>query len=171
MTGVIVERTRHMIGDGRAGGIDTLHRMRAIILDQIAAPIVRLTAARIVTGTGTNSDYQIELLRRWLRLHIGFLRDPLGEELLQTPADVLAMLAANGSVDVDCDDVAMLGAALGMSIGLRARLQMIGVAGGYTHVWTELSTPDGDPRWIDLDITRPYQVDVSRYPLSLTVEV
>lgn len=167
----LVASAQYTIGDGQAGGLDTLHRMRQLIRSQIALPIVRLTTATIVAGTGTDADRQVYLIRRWLAAHIGFLRDPDGHELLQSPAVVLQMVGEHGAADVDCDDVAMLGAAMGLSIGLRAQLQLIGAWGGYSHVWCDLGAPLGITQWIDLDITRPWQVDYSQYPLQLAVEV
>ena len=110
------------------------------------------------------------MLRLWLERHIEFLRDPHGTELLQTPTRLLVLLGTQGYAAADCDDVAMLGAALGLSIGLRARFQLIGQGQQYEHVWTELSDPLRDD-WQELDITRPYQADFSRYSLSLAIEV
>jgi len=144
--------------------------MRQIVRAEYAAPLVRLTAAAIVRGTGTNSELQIRRLRAWLTRHIGFLRDPYDTEGLHTPLYMLELLGRRGWLEVDCDDVAILGAALGMTVGLRARFVVIGPEGGYSHVWAELTDPNTDD-WRDLDITRPYQPDFSRYPLTLAVEV
>lgn len=171
MTHAAIHAQQYTIGDGQSAGLDTLHRMRQIVRAQIAEPIVRLTAAAIVRGTGTDSDRQIYLLRRWIQQHIGFLRDPNGHELLHTPQMVLQSVHDAGTVDVDCDDVAMLAACMGLSIGLRAQFEMIGEFGGYSHVWTNLSAPFSIPNWIDMDITRPFQVDLSRYPMQLQIEV
>ena len=166
-----IAASRHTFGDGVSAGLDTLHRMRAIVLEQIASPVVRQTAAGICHGTGKNSDYQIHLLRTWLQSHVNFLRDPAGHELLHTPELMLMLLSQQGALDVDCDDVAMLAAALGMSIGLRAQFVMIGAEGGYSHIWTELAAPVDGADWQELDITRPFQVDLSQYPMQFTMEV
>ena len=162
---------QYTIGNGESAGLDTLHRMRQLILQEVASPLVRLTTAHIVAGTGIDSAYQIELIRTWLQQRVGFLRDPNGHELLHTPSLLLTMIRENGTCDVDCDDVAMLAACMGMSIGLRAQLEMIGEFGGYTHIWANLAAPFRYTEWHDVDITRPFQVDFSRYPLQLTVEV
>lgn len=167
----IVHAQQYTIGEGEAAGLDTLHRMRQIVRAQIALPIVRLTAAAIVRGTGTDYDRQIFLLRQWITAHIGFLRDPDGHELLHTPDLVLTAVASAGSVDVDCDDVAMVAAALGLSIGLRAQIQMVGEWGGYTHIWTDLGAPLRITHWQDLDIARANQLDWARFPLHLALEV
>jgi hypothetical protein len=144
--------------------------MRQLVRAEYALPLVRETAAAIVRGTGTDSAEQIELIRRWLSQHVGFLRDPYQTEALHTPVGMLTLLGSRGWLEVDCDDVAILGAALGMAVGLRARFILLGREGQYEHVWTELADPN-TADWRELDITRPYQPDFSRYPLSLAVEV
>jgi hypothetical protein len=167
----LAQADQFTIGDGQQAGLDTLHRMRQIVRAQVAAPLVRLTTAAICRGTGTDSQHQIYLIRQWITSRVGFLRDPNGHELLHTPDLVMQLIRDNGTCDVDCDDVAMLAAAMGMSIGLRAQFQMIGEFGGYSHVWTDLGAPFNITEWVDLDITRPFQVDMSRYPMQLAVEV
>jgi len=144
--------------------------MRQIVRAQYALPLVRETAAAIARGTGVNAELQARRIRAWLTQHVGFLRDPYQTEALHTPEGMLTLLGARGWLEVDCDDVAILGAALGMAVGLRARFVLLGRDGQYEHVWTELADPNTDD-WRELDITRPYQSDLSRYPLSLDVEV
>jgi transglutaminase-like putative cysteine protease len=158
------------IGTGRSAGLDTVHRMRQIVLEQFPLPLIRETAAGIVRGTGTDSELQAERIRAWLTRHVGFLRDPYQVEALHTPEAMLTLLGSRRWLEVDCDDVAILGAALGMAVGLRARFVLLGAGGGYEHVWTELADPRGGD-WYELDITRPFQPDFSRYDLSLEVEV
>lgn len=158
------------IGTGQAAGLDAVHRMRQLVQAQYALPLVRETAAAIVRGTGTDSELQVDRLRTWLTRTVGFLRDPYQVEGLHTPEALLTLLGARGYLEVDCDDVAILGAALGLAIGLRARFVLLGADGAYEHVWAELADPDGGP-WFELDITRPYQPNLSRYDLTLAVEV
>jgi hypothetical protein len=144
--------------------------MRQRVREEYALPLVRETAAAIARGTGTDAELQVRRLRAWLTRHVGFLRDPYQTEALHTPIGMLTLLGARGYLEVDCDDVAILGAALGMAIGLRARFILLGRDGGYEHVWAELADPNTDD-WRELDITRPQQLDYSLYPLSLAVEV
>jgi len=158
------------IGTGRSAGLDAVHRMRQIVQAQYALPLVRETAAAIARGTGTDTALQVERIRRWLMQHVGFLRDPYQIEGLHTPEAMLTLLGARGYLEVDCDDVAILAAALGLAIGLRARFVMLGQGSTYEHVWAELADPNTDD-WRELDITRPWQPDFSRYDLTLAVEV
>jgi transglutaminase-like putative cysteine protease len=65
------------------------------------------------------------------------------------------MIAAQGYARGDCDDVAILGAALGKAAGFPARFVLLGFGGPmapYQHVFTEIGTRQG---WMNLDVTRP----------------
>jgi transglutaminase-like putative cysteine protease len=129
-------------------------------------PVVRLTAAQIVAYTNPrNPEAQALALRDWIASHVRFLRDPAGAELVQTPEYLLTELSKFGTVQGDCDDVATLAAALAMSIGLRARFQLVGFdgpTGPYGHIWTEVQGSQGGPWW-EIDTTRPDQgFDFSR---------
>lgn len=143
----------HTIGSGNAGVYDTLGRMRQLVRQQVALPIVRLTAAGIVRGTERDWLAQARALRQYVFNTTEFLRDPRGTELLQAPDYLLATIRTQGIVPVDCDDVAMLAAALGMSIGLRARFVTIGQR-QLEHVFAELGAPD-KRGWLNVDLTRP----------------
>jgi hypothetical protein len=136
----------------------TLAQMRAMVIREFLQPIVRLTAAQIVTGTGgQDAAEQSHLIREFLVGHTEFLRDPDGVEMLHGPSWQLQQIHNTGIVSVDCDDVAMLAAALGKSIGLRARFVVVAFGSTrapYQHVWTELGRGN---QWLDMDVTRPAQ--------------
>lgn len=123
-------------------------------------PIVRLTAANIVGyNNSRDPEAQALALRTWIAAKVRFLRDPAGAELVQTPEYLLTQLSINGTVSGDCDDVATLAAALAMSIGLRARFQLVGFngpSGPFGHIWTEVQGSQGGSWW-ELDTTRPSQ--------------
>lgn len=161
------------IGPGYAGTLDTIHRMKQLARAGAPRPSVRELAVSLVTGTRTDAEQQAGLIRAWLERHVSFLRDPLGTEALHSPELMLEQVNQRGRTDVDCDDVAILAAALGLSIGLPARFVLLGKERrAFEHVFTELQ----DPRtgeWFELDTTRPDQgVDVARdYPVVQTVEV
>lgn len=160
------------IGNGRAGTYDTLHRMIALVRSDRAWPGVRLLAASIVAGVpGTSPVAQIGAIRAWLSDHVRFLRDPRGVELLHAPSWQVAEYNRTGSLSVDCDDVAMLAAALGMAIGLRARFVVLGRQ-SFEHVYAELAPPNGLP-WLEQDITREQQdpAILATFQLRQTIEV
>lgn len=165
--------TLSAIGLGYAGTLDTIHRMKQLARQSAALAPVREQAVAIVTGTGTNAEAQAALIRAWLERHVSFLRDPLTAEGLHEPTLMLEQVRQRGVTDVDCDDVAILAASLGMAVGLPARFVLLGRGPhDFEHVFTELM----DPRtgeWFELDTTRPQQVIniLEDYPVARTVEV
>lgn len=160
---------------GDLGTALTLLTMRGMVGIEYLLPIVRLTAADIVAGLdGKDGREQALAIREWLDVHVEFLRDPENVEMLHGPAwQIKQILRGPGIVQVDCDDVAMLGAALGKAIGLRARFVVVGFAPNkpFRHVWSELS-PRGNEAWIDMDVTRPVQgLPTNRIRRAFTMNV
>lgn len=141
---------------GDAGTGRTVERMRALIRQGGANPIVRRVAQRVVAGVdGRDAARQAGVIRSWLQSTFRFLRDPNGVELLHTPDFLLRELQANGYIQGDCDDVAILGGALGLAVGLAAQIVTAGFegpTGPMAHVWVELAGPGAS--WQDLDVTR-----------------
>lgn len=143
---------------------------RAVRQDYGTLP-VRQLATTIVAGAGADRQAEVALIRRWLEGHSEFVRDPIGLEWVQTPLAQLEALAILGVVQGDCDDVAVLGAALGMAVGLRARFITIGSARAFVHVFTVLGDPTGR-QWWELDITRPMQnIPAELMQQTLPIEV
>lgn len=130
----------------------TLEHMRAVVNASLRTPAVLETAAGIVQGIdGRDTVGQADALRRWLAMHLAFLPDPQGQETLRTPLYQLELIARGRRAQVDCDDAAILSAALGKAIGLEARFVALAFKGGpYRHVLTELRTTRG---WRDMDVT------------------
>jgi hypothetical protein len=160
-----------VLGDG--GTYATLGKMRTLAQSGARNPLVRATAARLVELTEPNGILHAKLIRSWLEDHIIFLRDISTAEALYHPADLVLAIQRDGQVQCDCEDVAMLAAALGMSIGLRARYVVLAFrpGGPFQHVYADLSDINGR-LWIDCDITRPSQLFDSIHPTrSVKVEV
>ena len=127
-------------------------------------PGIREVALGLTYGAPDGVE-QIDAIRAYLEDRVEFTRDPKGQELLYTPDRMVKLLTdpeRDGILRVDCDDVAVLGAALGMSVGLQARFQVVGFLSPkapFSHVWTDLKPPSGPGayQWSDLDTTRPQQ--------------
>lgn len=132
---------------------------RAVRSDYATAPIRQL-AGRIAGGSPTLHGRAVAI-RNWLERTVQFQRDPAGLEWVMTPLAQLEILRDTATIRGDCDDVAVLGAALGMAIGLRAKFITIGARPQFVHVFTVLG--DGH-HWWELDITRPWQT----IPAALT---
>lgn len=154
---------------GDFGTYLTIGQMRGMVLREFMLPIVRLSAVQIVAG----ADAPAVAIRNWLEDHTVFQRDPDGMEMLHGPAWQMRQALTAGTVRVDCDDVAMLAAALGKAAGLRARFIVVGFGSPkapFRHVWTELAPP-GAP-WTECDITRPAQgIEASAISRTLVVGV
>lgn len=124
-------------------------------------PQVRLTASHIVAGLGgQDGNMQAEAIRDYLEMHTEFLRDPDNVEMLHGPVWQLDQIRKRGVVQVDCDDVAMLAAALAKAVGLRARFVVIAFdrpGAPFRHVFTEVAPRVANAKWTDMDVTRPAQ--------------
>lgn len=144
-------------------GVVVLH-MRALAHAGATNPLVRRVAAQVVQEVpGRDGEGQIGLIRDWLADNIRFLRDPSGNELLHSPFEMLKLLLTKGPpLTIDCDDAAILAAAVGKAVGLKARFVLVGFLSPrspFRHVWTELSPPSGPGRgqWKEMDVTRSDQ--------------
>jgi Transglutaminase-like superfamily len=157
------------------GTLFTLLQMRAMVLREFLNPLIRLTATDIVRGLANYQTEQPNAIREWVEDHTEFLRDPDNVEMLHGPVWQVQQIRQRGKVQVDCDDVAMLAAALGKSIGLRARFVVVGFGNKnapYQHVWTELASRNVPLTWVDMDVTRPLQgMPFNRISRAFTQEV
>lgn len=148
---------RQFIFGGDLGALQTLHRMRRLVNDALADPLVIETARTIVETAGVlgrDQPGKYEAIRQWMTSHLAFLPDPLGVELLSTPRYLLTRIQQAQFVSGDCDDAAILGAALGKAVGLPAKfraLSFVNQSRPFQHVYTLLLV---NGRWANLDVTR-----------------
>lgn len=151
--------TRVMTGHiaaGYVGSMQTLARMRSMVRQSLTMPDVVQTAAHAVTLAPERDQVQQALaIRAFLQRAFRFVPDPKGVELLRTPLFQVREIRRNGASIGDCDDAAILGAALGLAVGIPAMFRVIAFKPGaaFSHVYTIL-TPKGRPA-IDLDVTKP----------------
>lgn len=148
----------YWIPAGDEGTLATLGYMAQLSMRGAVTPECRGVAARCVLGAGRDPLFHARLLRDWVDSHTEFLADPTIAEGLTPPEKLVRSIQDRGIGQCDCDDVAMLAAALGMSIGLRARFVVVAfgtdVTSPFAHVWCELAAPDGR-QWLIVDPTRP----------------
>lgn len=144
-------------GDG--GTYETLAKMRSMARADASKPTVRAIAASIISeASDQDGTLHARLIRMWLENHTIFVRDPSTGEALYSPEATAQEIQRNKVAHLDCEDVAMLAASLGMSIGLIARYTVLAFEknGPFAHVYADLA----DQRrgvWIEQDITRPSQ--------------
>lgn len=148
------------IPNGDAGTFATLEHMRKLARGAAMQPLVRNAAARLVLDVnGFDGTAQAVVLRSFITANTQFLPDPTYWETLLDPAWSVREILTHGIVQLDCDDVATLTAAMGLSIGLRARFVVVGFISPnapFRHVWTELADARRPP-WVPVDPTRPVQ--------------
>lgn len=147
--------------------------MRQLAIAGEMSPLVREQAAFIVAGLGRDQLNFAGAIAGWVEQHTRFLYDPLHFEAFTPADDTIALIDARGLAQVDCDDVAILTAALGLSVGLRARFVVVSFytpTAPYEHVWAELSDAVGAV-WIPSDPSRPVMglPPMGRAPLIVEV--
>lgn len=147
---------RHWIPWGHFGIELTVWHMRALVRTSLSRPLLADRAASIVAGSESALEAGTRI-REFLETEVVYVPDPLGMELLKSPVYMLREIDADGRATGDCDDVAILGAALGLAAGLPARFVLLAFRPGapYEHVYTELLTDEG---WLELDTTKPHQL-------------
>lgn len=158
------------LGSGDYGAQQTLDRMASLVNRSLTIPLVVETANGIAALVPPRDYVAIaKAIRSWLQRHFRFVRDPLGVELLRDPQYQLRQWMTQGFITGDCDDAAVLGAALGKSVGIGARFVAIGFRDGgpLVHVYAVLTgKADGGigslGRGVDLDVTRPATVGARR---------
>lgn len=132
----------------------TLREMRRLVNESLVTPRVRATALQITSSCGRNRVCQAIALRAWMDRNFRFIPDPVGVELVHRPERLLDELDVQGYIVGDCDDAAVLGAALGKAVGFPARFVVLGFftpRAPFAHVYTELL---GDTGWFELDVTK-----------------
>lgn len=143
----------HRIPGGDAGTRATLRAMQAEVNRSLCRPLVLGTAVSIVRENGLSGRDTVGIyhaLREWLAGCVDFLPDPLVDgDVLRTPEYVLEEVARHGVARIDCDDCAMLAAALSKAVGIPARFRVLGFP-AWAHVYTEMLTAEG---WAELDVT------------------
>lgn len=147
------------IPDGDAGTLATLAHMRDLVRAQYAEWPVRDRAMLAIRDAGTDPLAQLLAIRAWLASVLRFTNDPRNTEALHTPVRLLELIDRYGALAADCDDVAILGAALAASIGFPVRFVAVALDkdGPYEHVWAEAASPTGIGEVVEFDVTRPWQ--------------
>lgn len=138
--------------------------VRASARDQL----IRDTALDLVRNTYATSydDFPHGLKSFFLR-HIRWIDEP--DELIAPPGRMLRTIRESGSAWGDCDDGAVLAAAMFYSLGFSVRFRAVIEAedGSFQHVWTEYKAPNS-ALWHIFDPTVSHR---PHYDSSLLMEV
>lgn len=135
---------------GAAGTRATLAVMARLARKDAQTAPIRNLAIEIV-GQVAPKDYAAEAaaVQAWVKRCIRYVRDVAGVETLTPPVYTIGLKSG------DCDDQAMLVAALLTSIGARTRFVAIGpIASMFRHVYTEVFIPGRG--WLPIETTEPW---------------
>jgi hypothetical protein len=139
----------------------TLEQMAALVRAGIkSAYLVRYANEIVAAARPLDYPAQIDQIRLFGRQYVRFIDNPVGEQRIRTPKDMVDDIESIGYVQGACDDAAVLMATLGMADALEARFRAVAfshtgeadASAPFTHVITDLF--DGHT-WEPLDITKP----------------
>lgn len=146
--------------EGKAGTDQTVAAMREFALAGAHNPAIVHLAREIVRGVGSH-DYEGEVARvhAWVQEHVRYTQDPRGQEWVQTPS-ITAWVLGQG----DCDDHAVLVAALGMALGHGAAFRVVATdpsrptEASHVYALVGIRSRTRGPVWIACDTTQPEPV-------------
>lgn len=150
------------IPNGKAGTVATLKIMRGLARKYKAAISIR-TLAQILTRNLPPKNYtrEVDTLFQFVRDKIRYVKDINGIETIQTPVQTVKLGSG------DCDDKALLVAALLESIGHTTRFVAVGFSPvGYSHVFTQTKI---GPKWVTLETTE--RLPLGRNPKGIQTKL
>ena len=117
--------------------------MVALVRESLTYAEVREEAVSV--GEISELQSRLDIARavdRYIRLHVRNIGE--ADETLFSPYSLISQIRANGRAFGDCDDVAMLAAAMLMTVGFQCRFKAIFPAadGSMQHVFTEYNGLD-----------------------------
>jgi transglutaminase-like putative cysteine protease len=144
--------------------------MKRLTVESIQSQKPREVVVYLMQSNMVSNPYALsEALRGWIIRHVTLLDE--FEEMLISPSALIDEIARDGRTQGDCDEIAMLSAAVLASAG--ALVQLIACFPqpdtSYGHVFTRYKFPRQDA-WVDFDPSIGYNQPV--YPADvLTVDI
>lgn len=113
-------------------------------------PVTRTLALQLWKGAGERAYAMGSLVRRFVRSRVGFVLEPI--EMLHPPDWMLHQIRIGQRPYGDCDDMAMIAAALLVAVGIPVRFAAVKPAGEeeFIHVFVEMFDKG---RWYAVDPT------------------
>jgi hypothetical protein len=139
--GKLPDQELRQVGNGIVGNIDTIEVMKKMAREYSRHDLVKRLATNILHYQNIPSHHYLDEARaigEFVKKHIRYVKDPVGTESLQAPDMMIRMMKDVGYAMGDCDDMALLSAALLMSIGIRPRFRAIRYREGsanYNHIY------------------------------------
>lgn len=139
---------RYKLPPGQMAAVDaTVAKMQEIAGSQYGSksPKIRAAAINIIRQANVaEKDYygQIVAIHEWIKRNILYVKDPVGQETLSYPEELLFNTRAG-----DCDDMVVLEMALLASVGIKSFPVVMGVNPQvYSHVYLKAIVPPGKHR-------------------------
>lgn len=120
------------------GTIQTLQAMKRLTIQAIHSQEPRQIVSELITSGFCADPLDLtRALRFWILRHVAIVDE--FEELLKSPRLMIQEIQSTGRTMGDCDDIAMLGAAVMGSAGLPVRFKAVFPTpdGSFAHVFTE----------------------------------
>lgn len=143
------------IGDGDPAASATLATMTALVEGAATDYTVRRAAEQITDGVPSYDDAGVvHRLYQYVHHRVRYRLDPHGVELVKSPRALLSEIARDGRGAGDCDDQAVLLAALLRSLGFATRFLAVSqrADGDLHHVLCAVQFGRG---WLTLDPILP----------------
>ena len=131
---------------------DAKREMSRFIKEGMCSSVVRQTATDIALSS---LDSAPQAIFNWVKSNINYVADPEDIELFVSPVKILEKHVQGITIGVDCDDQAMLVAAMLGSIGIKTRVAIIFYNGEAEHAVAEYYS-DSLRQWVELDTTNSY---------------
>lgn len=152
-------RQEEFIGTGETAIMNTIKKMKDIIMSSSRNPYIREWAQKIVAGIEVNDlKNEANAIHNFVRDNVRYTRDPFGYEYLQTPPvlleDIRLYQAGQGNRPIgDCDDMTMLSLSLLKSIGFNVAIKVVSFheSGRLSHVYGLVKI---GYEWVPIDCVR-----------------
>jgi hypothetical protein len=139
--GKLPDQELQKLGEGINGNLETIEVMKKMAREYSRHDLVKRLATNILHYKNINSHHYLDEARaigEFVKKHIRYVKDPVGTESLQAPDMMIRMMKDVGYAMGDCDDMALLTAALLMSVGIRPRFRAVRYKegqGNFNHIY------------------------------------
>lgn len=150
-----IKSTSHPSGE--KGNRKTVKLIQKVVRFRSGHPMIRQMAENILNYYQVKSHNFLDEARaigHYVKVHMPYLRDPVGREYVQDPVMMVERLRG-GTLRGDCDDMSVLIATLLKSIGHHPRLRIVKyrkTSGAFNHIYIVVYTKNHGRKPIRLSI-------------------
>jgi hypothetical protein len=140
--GKLPDQEIRKVGNGINGNLDTIEVMKKMAREYSRHDLVKRLSTNILHYNNIPSHHYLDEARaigEFVKKHVRYVKDPVGTESLQAPDMMIRMMKDAGYTMGDCDDMALLTAAMLMSVGIRPRFRAVRYRGdengNFNHIY------------------------------------